>query len=228
MKDDIEAPVSTIPGAGSSVEFPRTQSMSNGRGPLSPLGAGFTFGGRVPANSSPTPPPMDDIRGSRSSSMAKARRGHHHKHSMSHSFFSFLEPGAHGVRPNGAPPASTAPTEELHTHPAPIPVSQWAPTHTSPATPPLSQSLSEEADAVEGVLFKPAIGALGQFLVGAWLWVCGQRTGSLSCTGIGYWVVFDSFGVGVGSVLPGWLNSKDDELMNTREREREALKRPYG
>jgi hypothetical protein len=85
-----------------------------------------------------------------------------------------------------------------------------------------------EADDVEGIPFGPAMGALGQFLVGSWLWVCGQRIGSLSCTGIGYWIVFDSFGVGVEKVLPGWLNSKKNELVNARERERGAVKRPYG
>jgi len=43
--------------------------------------------------------------------------------------------------------------------------------------------------------------------------------------------VFDSFGIGVAKVLPGWLNSKDELTManmNMRERERKVLKRPYG
>lgn len=145
---------------------------------------------------------------------------------MSHSFFSFLEPGANGVRSTSTSPV---PPEGLHTQLTPIPVSPWTSTTALPTTPSISQSLHEdEDDVVEGVPRGPAMGALGQFLVGAWLWVCGQRIGSLSCTGIGYWIVFDSFGVGVGKVLPGWLNSKKDELMNARERERNALKRPYG
>ncbi|KAF5350474.1 hypothetical protein D9756_008494 [Leucocoprinus leucothites] len=216
-----------MPSAGSSVQFPRSQPMSNGHAPPSPIGVGFTFGGRPSANSTPTPPAMGPISGSDStSSTAKSRRGHHHKHSMSHSFFSFLEPGATGVRPNGAPATSTMPAEELHTQPTPIPVSPWTPASTLPTTPSL-QSLSDEAEGIEGVSFGRTMGALGQFLVGAWLWVCGQRIGSLSCTGIGYWVVFDAFGVAIGKVLPGWLNS-NNEIMNTRESEREVLKRPYG
>ncbi|KAJ3562819.1 hypothetical protein NP233_g9338 [Leucocoprinus birnbaumii] len=226
LQTDIEAPVSTIPSAGSSVQFPRSQSMSNGHAPPTPLGAGFTFGGRPSAHSTPAPAPaMGPINDSNpaSSSTAKSRRGHHHKHSMSHSFFSFLEPGATGIRPNGVP--SAAPAEELHTQPTPIPVSPWTPTPALPTTPSL-QSLSDESEA-EGVPLSASIGTIGQFLVGAWLWVCGQRIGSLSCTGIGYWVVFDSFGVGIGKVLPGWLNP-NDELSNAREREREALRRPYG
>ncbi|KXN87634.1 hypothetical protein AN958_08338 [Leucoagaricus sp. SymC.cos] len=227
LKDDIEAPVDTIPGAGSNVQFPRSQSMSNGLAPPTPLGAGFTFGGRLPANSTPTPPSMGPTTSSNSSG-AKSRRGHHHKHSMSHSFFSFLEPGANGALRNGVPSAPSAPSaEELHTQPTPTPLSPWTP-GAIPATSSVPQSLNEEADGAEGVALGPAAGALGQFLVGAWLWVCGQRIGSLSCTGIGYWVVFDSFGVGIGSVLPGWLNSSEDELKNARQRELEALKRPYG
>ncbi|KAF9445668.1 hypothetical protein P691DRAFT_805316 [Macrolepiota fuliginosa MF-IS2] len=227
---DIEAPTSSIPTANSSVQFPRSQSMSNGHAPPTPLGVGFTFGGRPPASSTPTPPTMGGFSDSdpSSASTTKSRRGHHHKHSMSHSFFSFLEPGATGVRPNGVPLTSPAATEELHTQPTPIPVSPWTPTPALPTTPSASGSLHEDGDGAEGLSMGPAIGALGQFLVGAWLWVCGQRIGSLSCTGIGYWVVFDAFGVGVEKVLPGWLNSKKDELMNARERERDALRRPYG
>lgn len=51
----------------------------------------------------------------------------------------------------------------------------------------------------------PTLTMLGQFALGAHTWAAGQGAGSLSLTGLGYWVVFDSFGVGVRSVLPGWL-----------------------
>jgi hypothetical protein len=60
-----------------------------------------------------------------------------------------------------------------------------------------------------------------QFILGSWMWVVGQQVGSLSCTGVGYWVVFDSFGVGLRNVIPGWL-----EMGGKSERER--LKRSYG
>src|ERR1700729_423633 len=46
---------------------------------------------------------------------------------------------------------------------------------------------------------------LAQFLLEAWLWVSGQQIGSLACTGLCYWVVFDAFGVGLGGGLPGFL-----------------------
>jgi len=164
--------------------------------------------------------------------MTKSRRGHHHKHSVSHSFFSFLEPGSTGVvGSSGTPLSSTTPSEPVHAHPASasVPVSPWTPRPT-----PLSRHQSGyETESREKIAFRPAVSVvvLGQFLLGAWLWVCGQRIGSLSCTGIGYWIVFDSFGIGVAKVLPGWLKSKDElsmANMNMREREREVLKRPYG
>jgi len=32
-----------------------------------------------------------------------------------------------------------------------------------------------------------------------------SETGSLSCTGLGYWVVFDVFGVALSRIIPGYL-----------------------
>lgn len=58
------------------------------------LGEGFTFGGKPPATS----PSESDLNGAAddevSSISRTKRRGHHHKHSLSHNFFSFLEPGS--------------------------------------------------------------------------------------------------------------------------------------
>jgi hypothetical protein len=51
----------------------------------------------------------------------------------------------------------------------------------------------------------PVIAGAAQFVLGASVWLSGQRAGSLALTGLGYWVVFDAFGIGVGSVLPGYL-----------------------
>jgi hypothetical protein len=69
-----------------------------------------------------------------------------------------------------------------------------------------------------------AASGMGQFLLGAWLWVCGQQIGSLACTGLGYWVVFDAFGVGLGSVLPSWLGFG----LGQGEKGKERIRRPYG
>ena len=58
-----------------------------------------------------------------------------------------------------------------------------------------------------------------QFALGAWLWITGQQVGSLSCTGLGYWVVFDAFGVALGHILPNYL---------ARVSMRSDSRRPYG
>ena len=63
-----------------------------------------------------------------------------------------------------------------------------------------------------------------QFILGSWLWVSGQQIGSLACTGLGYWVVFDAFGVGISGVLPVWLSS----VGGKREVEKVEVRRPYG
>jgi hypothetical protein len=34
-----------------------------------------------------------------------------------------------------------------------------------------------------------------QFMLGAWLWVCGKQIGLLLVTGLGYWIMFDAFSV---------------------------------
>ncbi|KAJ2990751.1 hypothetical protein NUW54_g8383 [Trametes sanguinea] len=50
---------------------------------------GFTFGARPPSSASSATHPMSPMKPSGSGA---SRRGHHHKHSLSHNFFSFLEP----------------------------------------------------------------------------------------------------------------------------------------
>ena len=48
--------------------------------------------------------------------------------------------------------------------------------------------------------------AFWQFILGSALWVAGQQIGSLACTGLGYWVVFDAFGIAIGRILPSYLS----------------------
>ncbi|KAG1778893.1 hypothetical protein EV702DRAFT_1277747 [Suillus placidus] len=145
-----------------------------------------------------------------------ARRGHHHKHSLSHNFFSFLDP-ARQSQPQPKP-------EELRTAPTPAPMSPWSPvsnvqggespsssnvdlttgissrsSSASPAPPPspyYSLNLSKD-----GLLARVA--CIVQFCLGGLVWVRGQAIGSLACTGLGYWVVFDAFGIAVGGPLLG-------------------------
>jgi hypothetical protein len=62
---------------------------------------------------------------------------------------------------------------------------------------------------LEGLNSRMPYGALtfgvAQFLLGALVWVEGQKCGSLSAAGFGYWVVFDAFGVILAKVLPRLL-----------------------
>ena len=162
---DVLAPVTTI----------RERPSNDG------IRAGFRFGGSPPTSDNSFTP-------SSSSGSRPSRRGHHHKHSMSHNFFSFLEPGSQHsdtVPSSGPPSASSTMTDfaDNVTHSLVVP--------TTPAVPTVHPSAVVSC-AVEAIL-------------GAIVWVTGQQTGSLSCTGLGYWVVFDSFGVALSRIIPGYL-----------------------
>jgi hypothetical protein len=188
------------------------------------------------------PPMAPSLSSSSSTSSVSSRRGHHHKHSLSHNFFSFLEPGADlGVGADG----------ELHTLPTPVPVSPWITGQMTPlpadedrqmdVSPPSPSSpeegsiskvpnlfLAERDDSAGGGGGRAVadganvVGAV-QFMIGAWLWVVGQQVGSLACTGLGYWVVFDAIGVGIGRVVPRWLKSASG-----KQGEKGIVRRPYG
>ncbi|KAH0581225.1 hypothetical protein H2248_012342 [Termitomyces sp. 'cryptogamus'] len=254
-----EAPVSTVPSAGPSVSMPGHRSRHGGGALPTPLGVGFTFGGRPPSstpnsssssNSDPmtgAPAPIQLI--------ASSRRGHHHKHSMSHSFFSFLEPGS-----NGVPGSEHTQDVELHTQPTPMPLSPWAPISAFPqsakaATNGFPLHTASQNGHAQGhhhmsgedmnmEVYRddddkywdepPPQGALVagiiQFTLGAWLWVSGQQIGSLSVTGLGYWIVFDAFGVGLRDIVMRWLDLRphSGEGETPSEKERRAIRRPYG
>lgn len=214
---DEEAPL--IPAASPSVNL---SGHRRGHQPITPLGQGFTFG------SKPPPKPTDEYLTGPTS--ATSRRGHHHKHSMSHNFFSFLEPGSTEATPTGS--------TELHTQPAPIPQSPWGPISAIPDSaapngqsgfkvPPVPRDTgSDLSDEPQQMAMGSITAATVQFVLGAWLWVVGQQVGSLSCTGVGYWVVFDSFGIALSHLVPAWLAST--HKLNVSEKERLSIRRPYG
>lgn len=169
--------------------------------PPKKFGEGFTFGGRPPpivaSAEEEQPPPLP--RGS--------RRGHHHKHSLSHNFFSFLEPGsmAHGDQ------ISQYPSSPCHLSASPSTVAfPRAPSEPpSPVSPlsPLSDSSSSPFSHLhdDAVPYGAIAASVGEFALGAWMWIVGQGVGSLACTGLGYWVVFDAIGVAVTTILPRYL-----------------------
>ncbi|TFK28241.1 hypothetical protein FA15DRAFT_584654 [Coprinopsis marcescibilis] len=231
IPNDYEAPVSTIPSAGSSINIPGSRAKV----PLTPLGQGFKFGGRPPPSASEgsdlSAGPADDDQ-EFSLPRGPKRRGHHHKHSVSHNFFSFLDPTG-PTTSDGAQPEL-----HLHTQPTPMPQSPWAPMSAFPdsakpngafpATPSsqvYTPTWDTSASQPEVISTRAAAFGLGQFLLGAWMWVAGQQIGSLSCTGLGYWIVFDAFGVAVSRVVPGWLASSSG---SAQEMERLKIRRPYG
>ena len=182
------------------------------------LNAGFTFGGLPKSNSEPN--------GIRAGSGVTARRGHHHKHSVSHNFFSFLEPGR--LQRLEIPSRG----EDLQTAPTPTPISPWAPDpNTGKSFPtteliPRSQSKSPAASVSNSISSSQShntalesknvssagtaavITASAQFALGALLWARGQSIGSLACTGLGYWVVFDALGVAGPVIIARQIGGK--------------------
>ena len=226
---DVEAPL--IPSQGPNTIFPGSHGA---RQPPTPLGQGFTFGERPPSSVGPTPDLMTAQHSAGSRSSFASRRGHHHKHSLSHNFFSFLEPGS-------GPPLNHE--EELHSQPTPRPVSPWGPasafpTSSAPSKPGFNVPIPNNNNGHANVQQSPDVNlgdlsyhamavSLIQFLLGSWLWVSGQQVGSISCTGLGYWVVFDSFGVALTKVIPSWLASRSSHT-TFAEKERESIRRPYG
>lgn len=145
-----------------------------------------------------------------------ARRGHHHKHSLSHNFFSFLDP-ARQLQPE-------AKSEELHTAPTPAPMSPWSPVSNVQGgesassskldlTTGTSSRSSSASPAPSHLPYYPLklskdgrlaqVACILQLCLGGLVWVRGQAIGSLACTGLGYWVVFDAFGIAVGGPLLG-------------------------
>lgn len=238
---------------GSSIESRESFSGNSRTGhlkkPLTPLGQGFTFGSKPPSSilstgypstittqqSRPIPPPL---------TVTRTRRGHHHKHSLSHNFFSFLEPGYASAPSNspGVSPASDTAEVEQNAQPRPVPVSSWDPKLKSGMTSLASynngygyDSLSQPPPPlVISPTFAKALSIINLSL-GATLWVSGQQAGSLACTGLGYWVVFDSIGLalsrnfdfGLGSVVNRLDGRATANPMET-DKGREAIRRPYG
>lgn len=218
-----EAPVSLIPSAssaGSINAHPRK------------LGEGFTFGARPPSSALVDSGDGETDDGPPTQATSRAnRRGHHHKHSVSHNFFSFLEPGAN-ARPQD-PHQQQQPDELITPHTVETPISSLVPqtpfsaqSHNGSAYPlektpslqhqfvrapttSVSASSSSRGRKGKGVSAQEELGgwaaSVFQLALGAWVWVSGQSAGSLALTGLGYWVVFDAFGVVLAAALPGYL-----------------------
>ncbi|KAK8850348.1 hypothetical protein IAR55_004266 [Kwoniella newhampshirensis] len=146
------------------------------------------------------------------------RRGHHHKHSLSHNFFSFLDPTQ--TNPTLAIPASPSPGLELapapgpEATPAPVPMPLLGSSSHMPSSPTLSPlPPSSKVDPHGQFLLSFAV---LEFLIGAGLWIEGQMSGWRCLAGVGYLVVFDAIGVAVGMI-----GRKEGQGWS-------SIRRPYG
>lgn len=128
-----------------------------------------------------------------------------HKHSLSHNFFSFLDP----TQTN---PRLTSPSSPQIMSPSDKPLSVPMP-HSSAFTTTLSLSPLPPVKSDPQKQFLTSFAVL-EFLIGAGLWVEGQMSGWRCLAGVGYLVVFDSLGVGIEVVQWKGLSGN--------------LRRPYG
>lgn len=123
-----------------------------------------------------------------------------HKHSLSHNFFSFLEPGANG------PPSERPPSVVDEPTPVPMPYHSTTTTILSPLP----------RGKRNGMVQLMWAFAIGEALLGASLWIEGQMSGWRCLEGAGYLVVFDALGMVVNIVA-----SNDEDGWR-------SLRRPFG
>ena len=193
---EISPPTDVPPATG----VPMPSASPTVSRPTKKFGEGFTFGGRPPpivdgGASTEEQPPLP--RG--------ARRGHHHKHSLSHNFFSFLEPGSTGPTSQTSPGTHWTPISPFPQSAGPSTIAfPHAPSEASSPVSPLSDSSTSPFSHLrdDALPVGAMVASVGQFVLGAWMWIIGQSVGSLACTGLGYWVVFDAIGVVVTTILP--------------------------
>ncbi|KIJ43902.1 hypothetical protein M422DRAFT_169220 [Sphaerobolus stellatus SS14] len=186
------------PRAAPETLIPNSAPLQQGR----EISSGFTFGGKKSAPVTTNGTADEDGHGpdSLQANSRPSRRGHHHKHSLSHNFFSFMEPEA------------STPASLTSGAPTPTPTSSIFPSSPfQPMTPMMNTNFGSPASSITPLpsppllTAPPTLTAIGQFCLGALLWVRGQQCGSLACTGLGYWVVFDAVGVACAKVVPVYL-----------------------
>ena len=215
------------------------------RKPLTPLGQGFTFGSKPPSSISATEDPSTNASRlghpgpiSSPETVTRTRRGHHHKHSLSHNFFSFLEPGYTSVPSNspGSSPGIDTPEPEPNVQSIPVPISSTSLTSYNDGYG-YDSLVHHPPPLVVSPTFAKVL-SITNLSLGATLWVCGQQAGSLACTGLGYWVVYDAIGLalsrnfdfGIGSIVNrldgGAAVNQNNILVN--DKDRELIRRPYG
>lgn len=187
------------PGVGYGNTFEDPHMNSNG----SPHASS-----RVTDISSLSTPPRDGSGGGATSPRAQNRRGHHHRHSVSHNLFPFLDPASPAGLSATSPSKTSLPSPSAEQQ-LPTPHSTfrqrfgWLPLMFQL---PLYSLLRLRFPSSQLALLI----AFAQMSLGATLWIQGQAGESLSVTGLGYLVVFDGLGtiskviLGKGGGLEKW------------------------
>ncbi|GAA5841326.1 hypothetical protein JCM3766R1_005029 [Sporobolomyces carnicolor] len=211
------------PGAGYGGTYEDPHLVSNG----SP---------RVTDISSLSTPPRDGTAGGgagATSPRAQNRRGHHHRHSVSHNLFPFLDPSSPGAASNSSLLAS--PSKSPLPSPSSAAVEQLLPLPHSTFRQrfgflplilqlPLYSLLRLPFPSSQFAL----VIAFVQMTLGATLWIQGQAGESLSVTGLGYLVVFDGLGtvskviLSKGGGLDRWMTEMGKNRLG------ENLQQPFG
>ncbi|CAO1630587.1 unnamed protein product [Sympodiomycopsis kandeliae] len=101
-----------------------------------------------------------------------------------------------------------------HQHPSPLPNSAVTASHSHPhshdqqavSSLPYPLSIFATLPPLPPKLLSLLVYSLCHFALGSSLWLSGQWNDSLSVTGLGYLVVFDSFGI-LNDVLADWISS---------------------
>lgn len=189
----------------------------------------------IPSAPSParatTHAPVGPAAGEASVSPPKTRRGHHHRHSVSHNLFPFLDSPSN---PNGAAPGSRgalhSPTQsrtptKAHEDQLPAPTASFRQRHGHLPLP-LRLALFASLHIPLTARLLLAL-AFAQVVVGATLWVQGQAGESLAVTGLGYLVVFDGVGA-LSSVLLERDGALERTLQALGSQKDMSIRRPYG
>ncbi|GAA6016221.1 hypothetical protein JCM11491_003773 [Sporobolomyces phaffii] len=178
-----------------------------------------------------TPPKTSGTDDGATSPRAQNRRGHHHRHSVSHNLFPFLDPSSSGAATPDSPSKSPFPSS-----PSPSPAAE----HLLP-TP--HSSFRQRFEFLPLFLQIPLYSlvrlplrsqlalmvAFSQMSLGATLWIQGQSGESLSVTGLGYLVVFDGLGALSSVVLAkGGGLEKWRREMGKESSARDNLQQPFG
>ncbi|BGP26151.1 hypothetical protein JCM10295v2_005094 [Rhodotorula toruloides] len=171
----------------------------------------------LPSSSAPASKELDRYAND-TPTKVQSRRGHHHRHSVSHNFFTSSPADLPSPTTTRTPQKASddqlpAPTASFRQRYGRLPLVFRLFLYTSLHVPLATRAL--------------LLLAVAQIVAGAALWVQGQAGESLASTGLGYLVVFDGFGA-ISTILlerDGGLEAISQALGTRRDN---SIRRPYG